>query len=224
MGGKSRVRLAENFAKTTSIFSRKEAQKSQNHGFIRPDCVLAQALNFLTITAPRPKSKSVAGSWLSWYNPFTARNKWINCIELMDANWVKLVAVFLISVLDVVIAAGCRQERVGSTACIQPQYRSNGLVVQADVDSQQTTTTASTKPVAQKESIGAASTPPAKATAASTNTKLDSLIDLSSITEYTPFGRAIEVLRNSTRPLSISWFFGTTCATMPASTSIPPWA
>lgn len=124
------------------------------------------------------------------------------------ANWGKLVAAFLISILDVVIAAGCRQEQVGSTARIQPQYCSKGFVVPADVDSQQTPTTASTKPAAQKESIGAASTPQAEAAAASTDTRLDSRIDLSSIKADTPFGRAIEVLRNSTRqPINIVVFW-----------------
>jgi len=116
------------------------------------------------------------------------------------SNRGKLVAAFLVGVLDIVIAGGCRQEQVGSAARIQLQYRSNGLIVPAYVDSQQTPTTVSTKPSAQKESIGAASTPPAEAAAASTDMRLDSRIDLSSITADTPFGRAIEVLRNSTRP------------------------
>jgi hypothetical protein len=62
--------------------------------------------------------------------------------------------------------------------------------------------------VAQKKSTIAASTPPAEAAAASTGTRLDSRIDLSSITADTPFGRAIEVLRNSTRPplnIAVLW-------------------
>jgi hypothetical protein len=115
-------------------------------------------------------------------------------------TWVKLVVGVLLAATSVVFITGCSQERIESAGCVGPQYSQTDIFVPADVCSQQVTSPAMPRPPSKPESAGTAPTPPAGTAASSSVTQLDRRTDLSGITAYTPFGRAIEVLRNSTRP------------------------
>lgn len=112
------------------------------------------------------------------------------------AIWVKVVAGVFWGIVNVLLITGCRKEQNESASFDQPQYRPTNRFVLTDAGSQQTTTTPTVRPLAKQENIGGVSTLPI----ASTDTQLDNRIDLSGITIGTPFGRVIEILRNSTHP------------------------
>ncbi len=116
------------------------------------------------------------------------------------AIWVKPVVSAFSVITTIVYVTGCCQERVKSVAYVEPQCRSAVLFVPADAGPQQTTTTSSARTPAQQENLSVAPNQPAGEATASTETRLDSRIDLSDITIGSPLGRVIEILRNSTHP------------------------
>lgn len=110
--------------------------------------------------------------------------------------WIKFASSAFLVIEIVVFAAGCGQKQSSQAVRVQPQYRTAARPAPADAGPGQATETQSSMTAVQQENLGDSSTPPA----ALTGTRLDSRIDLSGITIGTPFGQAIEILRNSTHP------------------------
>jgi hypothetical protein len=109
--------------------------------------------------------------------------------------WVKFAVGAFLVIETAVFVASCERQSY-KTVHFLPQHRAATLPAPADVGSEQTTEPLSVMTSVQRENLSDSSTPPA----ASTDTQLDSRIDLSGITIGTPFGQVIEILRNSTHP------------------------
>jgi hypothetical protein len=106
-----------------------------------------------------------------------------------------VVGVFL-GVAIVVFIAGCSNERVEAPAPAVPQYSQTEIYIPADACSVQTAPPVIIEPAAKQERVAVALPKPAD----TNGTQIESRADLSGITSDTPFGRAVEVMRSSTRP------------------------
>jgi hypothetical protein len=109
---------------------------------------------------------------------------------------VKFVVGVVLGATSVVFITGCSDERAESPAFVVYQYNQTDHVVPADACSVQTKSPAIAGPAAKQEPVAVTSTQPANTSV----TQFESRSDLTGLTSDTPFGRAIEVMRNCTRP------------------------
>ena len=114
--------------------------------------------------------------------------------------WIKLFSSPFLIISAVILLTTCVREEDKQANMIQPQYNDTILSVTANNDSQQIAETSSARISAKEKNTSDDSNLSAGEMAASTDTRLDSRIDLSGITVGLPFGQAIEILRNSTYP------------------------
>jgi hypothetical protein len=139
------------------------------------------------------------GIWCCRSHYFTARNKQVNCVRLMVWEIKIKRAVWFLWFAGVVFVGGCGNERIGTATLVIPEYRQTDIFIPADACSAQTAL-----PQTKREQVEAISAQPA----AASGTHIDSRADLSGITADTPFGLAIEIMRNSTSPplnIAVLW-------------------
>jgi hypothetical protein len=110
-------------------------------------------------------------------------------------NRVKPAVGVILAVMNVVFTAGCSEKKAESIGDAVPEYNQADLVIATDAREYRNTLPATVSPAAKKEEMK-----PAHKTAQTNAMQLDSKADFSGITSDTPFGRVIEVMRNSTRP------------------------
>ncbi len=106
---------------------------------------------------------------------------------MLEAICVAAVAVF---------AVGCRSERPVLEAPVVPQYGQTDFILPEDVCERQVRPPATAETAAKEKHAVTELTK----TADTNEANIESRANLSSITPDTPFGRAIEEIRNSTRP------------------------